>query len=75
MTHFVLFACLMPAFIIQGEEDLLTRPTVTKAYFGRIKALTKKYTLLGKVGHNPHPLMVDAQVRVLETQVAPLIHD
>ena len=65
----------MPIFIIQGKEDLLTMPSVTKAYFDSIKAPTKKYILLDKVGHDPNPLMVDAQFQVLKTQIAPLIHD
>jgi pimeloyl-ACP methyl ester carboxylesterase len=65
----------MPVFIIQGKEDLLTMPIVTKAYFDRIKAPTKSYILLDKVGHDPNPLMVDAQFRVLKTQIAPLLHD
>jgi pimeloyl-ACP methyl ester carboxylesterase len=65
----------MPIFIIQGKEDLLTMPSVTKAYFDSIKAPTKKYILLDKVGHDPNPLMVDAQFQLLKTQIAPLIHD
>ncbi len=65
----------MPIFIIQGKEDLLTMPSVTKAYFDSVKAPTKKYILLDKVGHDPNPLMVDAQFQVLKTQIAPLIHD
>jgi pimeloyl-ACP methyl ester carboxylesterase len=65
----------MPVFIIQGKEDLLTMPSVTKAYFDRIKAPTKKYILLDKVGHDPNPLMVDAQFRVLKTQIEPLVQD
>jgi pimeloyl-ACP methyl ester carboxylesterase len=65
----------MPVFIIQGKEDLLTMPIVTKAYFDRIKAPTKKYILLDKVGHDPNPLMVDAQFRVLKTQIAPLVKE
>ena len=65
----------MPIFIIQGKEDLLTMPAVSKAYFDRIKAPTKKYILLDKVGHDPNPLMVDAQFQVLKTQIAPLVHD
>ena len=65
----------MPIFIIQGKEDLLTMPAVTKAYFDRIKAPTKKYMLLDKVGHDPNPLMVDAQFQVLKTQIAPLVHE
>ncbi|MEP6881294.1 MAG: alpha/beta hydrolase [Dokdonella sp.] len=64
----------MPIFIIQGKEDLLTMPSVTKAYYDRIKAPTKQYFLLEKVGHDPNPLMVDAQFRVLKTHIAPLVH-
>ena len=63
----------MPIFIIQGQEDLLTMPTVSKAYFDRIKAPTKKYILLDKVGHDPNPLMIAAQFQVLRTQIVPLI--
>ncbi|MBD8898377.1 alpha/beta hydrolase [Rhodanobacter sp. DHG33] len=66
---------LMPVFIIQGKEDLLTMPAVTKAYFDRIQAPTKKYIVLDKVGHDPNPLMIDAQFKVLKTQIVPLIHD
>lgn len=65
----------MPIFIIQGKQDLLTMPAVTKAYFDRIKAPTKQYILLDKVGHDPNPLMIDAQFRVLKTQIAPLIRN
>jgi pimeloyl-ACP methyl ester carboxylesterase len=65
----------MPIFIIQGKEDLLTMPSVTKEYFDHINAPTKKYILLDKVGHDPNPLMVDAQFQVLKTQIEPLIHD
>jgi pimeloyl-ACP methyl ester carboxylesterase len=65
----------MPIFIIQGKEDLTTAPSVTKAYYDRIKAPHKQYILLDKVGHDPNPLMVDAQYRVLKEQIAPLLHD
>jgi pimeloyl-ACP methyl ester carboxylesterase len=65
----------VPVFIIQGKEDILTMPSVTKAYFDRIKAPIKKYILLDNVGHDPNPLMVNAQFQILKTQIAPLIHD
>jgi pimeloyl-ACP methyl ester carboxylesterase len=65
----------VPIFIIQGKEDLLTMPSVTQAYFDRIKAPTKQYILLDRVGHDPNPLMVDAQFHVLKTQIVPLVHD
>lgn len=63
----------MPIFFIQGREDLITVPSVTKAYFDQISAPVKGYILLDKVGHDPNPLMVDAQYRVLKTQIAPLL--
>lgn len=65
----------MPVFIIQGKEDLLTMPSVTKAYYDRIKAPSKQYILLDKVGHDPNPLMVDAQLQVLKTRIVPLVRD
>jgi pimeloyl-ACP methyl ester carboxylesterase len=65
----------MPIFIIQGKEDLLTMPSVTKAYYDRIKAPSKQYILLDKVGHDPNPLMVDAQLQVLKTRIAVLVRD
>ncbi|MEO5559595.1 MAG: alpha/beta hydrolase [Dokdonella sp.] len=65
----------MAIFIIQGKEDLLTMPSVTKSYYDHIKAPTKQYILLDKVGHDPNPLMVDAQFRVLKTHIASLVHD
>lgn len=65
----------MPIFIIQGKEDLLTMPSVTKSYFDRIKAPTKRYILLERVGHDPNPLMVDEQLRVLKTEIRPLVRE
>jgi pimeloyl-ACP methyl ester carboxylesterase len=65
----------VPVFIIQGKEDLVTMPSVTKAYFDHIEAPTKKYILLDRVGHDPNPIMVDAQYRVLKTEIEPLLRD
>lgn len=63
----------MPIFIIQGKDDILTMPSVTKRYFDSIKAPIKKYVVLDKVGHDPNELMVDAQLRILKTQITPLL--
>lgn len=63
----------MPIFIIQGKEDLLTMASVTKGYYDRITAPAKEYILLDKVGHDPNPPMVDAQLRVLKTKILPLV--
>ena len=63
----------MPVFMVQGEHDLTTTPTVAKRYFDSIKAPKKEYFLLPLVGHDPNPPMVEAQYKVLTTQIAPLL--
>jgi pimeloyl-ACP methyl ester carboxylesterase len=65
----------MPVFMVQGAEDLLTRPEVTRAYFDRIQAPVKEYVLVQRTGHDPNPPMVDAQFRLLKESVAPLARD
>jgi hypothetical protein len=37
-----------PMYFIQGEEDLLTLPELTKAYFNKIKAPLKEYITVQK---------------------------
>lgn len=57
----------MPVYLIQGEEDLVTPPEVSKPYFDEITAPKKEYLPLARVGHDPNPAMLAAQYRVLET--------
>ncbi|MFZ5658108.1 MAG: alpha/beta fold hydrolase [Pseudomonadota bacterium] len=64
----------MPVFLIQGKEDLITVPSVTKSYFDQIDAPVKRYVLLDDVGHDPNPLLVDAQYRILKEEIAPLLY-
>lgn len=56
----------MPVYLIQGEEDLVTPPEISKAYFDEIVAPKKEYLLLPRVGHDPNAAMLAAQYGVLE---------
>lgn len=62
----------LPVFFIQGEEDLLTPPDVTRAYFDRLTAPRKQLVMVPKAGHDPNPPLLDAQRRVLKEEVLPL---
>lgn len=63
----------LPFFMIQGEQDLLTRPQLARRYFDSISAPQKGFVLLPRVGHDPNQRMVDAQYDVLKNRVLPLI--
>ena len=56
----------MPVYLIQGDEDLVTPPEVSKAYFDEIVAPKKEYLPLARVGHDPNLAMLAAQYGVLE---------
>ncbi len=62
----------MPVFMLQGEEDLVTLPAVAKTYFDSIKAPQKAWIPLARTGHDPNPVMIEAQYQVLKTRAAPL---
>jgi pimeloyl-ACP methyl ester carboxylesterase len=61
-----------PLFLVQGEEDLVTVPEVSKAYFDQIQAPEKAYVLLAKTGHNPNQTSIDAEFKLLKERVLPL---
>jgi pimeloyl-ACP methyl ester carboxylesterase len=62
----------VPIFLLQGEEDLLTSPAISKPYFDSLSAPEKKFVLLPRTGHDPNQIMVDAQYRLLTEQILPL---
>lgn len=62
----------VPIFLLQGEEDLLTSPAIAKPYFDSLSAPKKAFVLLPRTGHDPNPIMVDAQYRLLTEQILPL---
>ena len=63
----------IPMFFVQGEEDLVTVPEVSKAYFERIQAPKKGYFMVPKAGHNPNLASVAMEYTVLIEQVLPLL--
>ena len=60
----------MPVFLIQGAEDLVTVPEVSKAYFDSISAPEKEYLILPRTGHDPNVAMMEAALRILEEQAS-----
>lgn len=62
----------VPVFLVQGEEDLLTPPTVTRAYFERLSAPRKQLVTVPRAGHDPNGPLLAAQWQLLRTQVLPL---
>jgi pimeloyl-ACP methyl ester carboxylesterase len=62
----------VPIFLLQGEEDLLTSPAIAKSYFDSLSAPRKAFVLLPRTGHDPNPIMIDAQYRLLTEQILPL---
>ena len=63
----------LPVFLLQGSEDLVTVPEVSKRYFDSIKAPEKAYVLLPATGHDPNEAMVRAQHEILMKRIAPRI--
>ena len=66
------FSFKTPIFLVQGEEDLVTVPEVSKVYFDQIQAPEKAYVLLAKTGHNPNQISIDAEFKLLKERVLPL---
>jgi pimeloyl-ACP methyl ester carboxylesterase len=62
----------VPVFFIQGSEDILTAPEVTKRYFESISAPQKELILVPQTGHDPNALMVDAEYEIVRDRVLPL---
>ena len=59
----------MPVYLLQGDQDLVTPLTVSKAYFETLSAPTKEFLILPRTGHDPNPTMMDTQLQVLTTRV------
>lgn len=62
----------VPVFLVQGEEDLVTTPEVTRAYFERIVAPEKELVLVPHTGHDPNERLLGAIRSVLDQRVRPL---
>jgi len=55
----------MPVYMLQGHEDLVTPPEVSRAYFDELLAPKKEFLPLTRTGHDPNRTMIDAQYGVL----------
>lgn len=55
----------MPVYLLQGDEDLVTLPDISRAYFDDISAPAKTYVPLARTGHDPNPTMIEAQHQAL----------
>jgi pimeloyl-ACP methyl ester carboxylesterase len=56
----------LPIYFVQGEEDLVTVPEVTKTYFNKISAPSKALVLVPKTGHGPNEASVAAEYQFLK---------
>ncbi len=56
----------MPVYMLQGDDDLVTPPDVSRAYFDDLVAPRKEFLPLARTGHDPNRTMIDAQYAVLQ---------
>lgn len=56
----------MPVYLLQGEQDLVTPPEISRAYFEELVAPRKAFISLARTGHDPNRAMIDAQYGVLQ---------
>ncbi len=64
----------LPFFMIQGAEDLLTLPAISRRYFDSISAPQKEFVLVPRAGHDPNVPLLNAQFKVLKERVLPLVN-
>lgn len=57
----------IPVYLIQGEEDILTPKTASKAWFDQLKAPHKEYFLLPKAAHGFNQSVVDMQYKLCKS--------
>ena len=55
----------VPIYLIQGEEDLVTVPEITKKYFESLEAPAKRIIMVSKAGHDPNAALIEAQYEML----------
>ncbi|MCR6658541.1 MAG: alpha/beta hydrolase [Asticcacaulis sp.] len=62
----------VPIFLLQGEDDYLTLPAISRRYFDSLNAPQKAFISLPRTGHDPNQIMIDAQYKVLQETIRPL---
>ncbi|WP_162426990.1 alpha/beta fold hydrolase [Pontibacter pudoricolor] len=60
----------IPVYFIQGEEDILTPKEITKAYFDKLKAPTKKFILVPGAAHGHNQAVIDAQYKAVKESLS-----
>lgn len=63
----------VPVLLVQGTEDLVTAPEVTREFFDGINAPMKELVMVPRTGHDPNRHMIDAIRALLDRRVAPLL--
>lgn len=63
----------VPFFLVQGTEDLLTTPDISRRYFDSVTAPQKEFVLVARAGHDPNQVTLDAQYKLLQERVRPMI--
>ena len=66
-------AFTVPFFLVQGTEDLLTTPDIARAYFDSVTAPQKEFVMVPRAGHDPNQVTLDAQYKLLQERVRPMI--
>ncbi|MBI3731723.1 MAG: hypothetical protein HY254_25765 [Burkholderiales bacterium] len=61
----------IPVFFVQGAEDLLTMPEITRHVDG-ITASQKEYIVVPRAGHDPNLPFIEAQLKLLNERVRAL---
>jgi pimeloyl-ACP methyl ester carboxylesterase len=56
----------IPVYFIQGEEDILTAPELTKAYFEKVKAPVKELVLVPGAAHGHNQAVIEAQYKAVK---------
>jgi pimeloyl-ACP methyl ester carboxylesterase len=56
----------IPVYFIQGEEDILTAPELTKAYFDKVKAPKKEFVIVPGAAHGHNQAVIDAQYKAVK---------
>ncbi len=65
---------LIPVYLIQGQEDLLTPTEINKAFFDKINAPEKEYVIVPEAAHGFNKAVVDMHFSLLKSRILPLIN-
>lgn len=59
----------MPVYMVHGDQDLLGTKEIAQRYFDRISAPRKQLAIVPRAGHDPNIPLIDAQARMLASQL------